>query len=126
MEENLQLRKYREYLSSGGKKPYDEWMNTGSLPSLWMELKLARNLPQNQTPEIQNALGPREHQAYAYDVMREHPLMGIPMNLIGVPGYSIAKSLGLVRGRSKVSLDELASGYQGMWQGMTANMENPR
>lgn len=114
---------YRAYLLSGGTRPFSEWSDAGSPGSRWIELKGMRDDPANQSAAYQALIGPQEHEAYAYDTMMQHPYLGLAKNLLNIPAYSAMKALGLSSGRSPASLDEMASGYNGMWQGLYDNLK---
>jgi len=65
----------------------------------------------------QSRLGPLEHEAFAREWVKDNPLALFSL-LAAIPGYSAAKGLGLVKGRSPASLEEMAGGYRGVWQGL--------
>ena len=66
----------------------------------------------------QQNLGPQEHQAFAREWTRDNPWLAVPSLTAAIPMYSGAKALGLTKARSPASLDEMASGYRGMWEGL--------
>jgi len=70
----------------------------------------------------QNVLGPREHGAYAEMRVRENPVFGLVEQLAAIPGYTAAKYAGLMGGRSKPSLDEMAEGYRGVGRALKKNL----
>jgi len=67
----------------------------------------------------QDVLGPLEHGAFAREWTQENPVVAVPSLLASIPGYTLAKLLGLQNGRSSASIDEMAEGYRGMWEGLT-------
>ena len=83
----------------------------------WRELSKARD----EAGVDQNKLGPREHGAYAESYVREHPILGPAVQGVLIPGYTAAKALGVQRGRSRPSVEEMAAAYQGVGRGMAAN-----
>jgi hypothetical protein len=66
----------------------------------------------------QNVLGPMEHQAFAREWTRENPLLAVPSIAVATPLYYLAKTAGLMKGRSDPSLAELKAGYKGIFQGL--------
>lgn len=72
----------------------------------------------------QAALGPREHGAYAELRVRDRPILGPIEQLLAIPGYTAAKGLGLMRGRSGASVDEMAEGYRGVGRGVLQNLRD--
>lgn len=66
----------------------------------------------------QNILGPMEHQAFAREWTRENPLLAVPSLAVATPLYYLAKTTGLMKGRSDPSLAELKAGYRGIFQGL--------
>lgn len=70
----------------------------------------------------QNRLGALEHGAFTEHQVRENPILGPLTQLALVPGYDIAKALGVVSGRSDPSLMSTAEGYRGIGRGVAANI----
>ena len=70
----------------------------------------------------QNALAGKEHENYAKMRVREAPILGPIEQLAAIPAYTLAKTFGFKQGRSEPSVGELASGYNGMWQGIGDNI----
>lgn len=121
MDNSLQAR-YREYVTSGGRAPFEEWQKGAQPATTWPELLAARNAPGAD----QAVVGPQEHEAYAYEYGREHPFMNLPVQMATIPGYSLAKLAGLAKGRSGPSLAEMAAGYDGMWRAFMQNLQGLR
>ncbi len=82
-------------------------------------LSLRRGVTNQQE---QNALALNEHRAYAKSRVRENPLYGLIEQAALVPGYTLAKALRLVSGRSDPSLAEIGAGYAGIAQGTEENI----
>ena len=68
---------------------------------------------------MQDTLAPYEHQAFAREWTQENPMVAAPALSFAIPGYALAKLLGIKHGRSRPSLAEMASAYHGIWQGLT-------
>ena len=68
----------------------------------------------------QAVLAPYEHAAFAREWTRDDPLVAVPSLAVSIPGYSIAKLLGLTHSRSPASLSEMGQAYRGMGQGLLA------
>ena len=71
---------------------------------------------------MQDTLAPYEHQAFAREWTQENPLVAAPSLTFAIPGYALAKLLGIKHGRSRPSLAEMAGGYRGIGQGLLAYM----
>jgi hypothetical protein len=68
-------------------------------------------------PQAQKFLAPYEHRAYARELMQQSPGMGL--GLIGaIPGYQVAKGLGLMGSRTGLDLGQMGQGYVGMGEGL--------
>ena len=65
----------------------------------------------------QDLLAPLEHRAFAREWVGENPLNALPL-AAAIPGYQLAKLLGLTQSRSKPSMDQLFGGYQGVLEGL--------
>ena len=65
----------------------------------------------------QNRLADAEHYAFARELMQEKPWLA-PSLLFAIPAYHAGKRMGLLGGRSDPSLNQLGSGYAGMWRGL--------
>jgi hypothetical protein len=77
------------------------------------ELRELRSL----MPQAQKFLAPYEHRAYARELMQQSPGMGL--GLIGaIPGYQVAKGLGLMGSRTGLDLGQMGQGYMGMGEGL--------
>jgi len=71
---------------------------------------------------MQAQLAPYEHQAFAREQTQRNPLAGAGL-AVAVPGYALAKLLGISHGRTPASWDEVAGGYRGIGQGLAGLME---
>ena len=69
---------------------------------------------------MQDRLAPYEHQAFAREWTQDNPLVAAPALAVSVPGYALAKLLGLQHGRTPASWDEVAGGYRGIGQGLAS------
>lgn len=69
---------------------------------------------------MQDTLAPYEHQAFAREWTQDNPLVAAPALAVSIPGYALAKLLGISHGRTKPSLAEMAGGYRGIGQGLAA------
>jgi hypothetical protein len=81
----------------------------------FQELRALRS----QMPEAQKFLAPYEHRAYARELMQQNPKLGL--GLAGaIPGYQVAKGLGLMGSRTGFSdpLGQMGQGYMGMGEGL--------
>lgn len=65
----------------------------------------------------QAQLSPLDRRYFAERMTSENPLMAAPL-LAAIPADYAAKKLGLMRGRSEASLDQMAEGYRGLGQGL--------
>jgi hypothetical protein len=72
-----------------------------------------------QMPQAQQFLAPYEHRAYARELMGQNPMMGLGL-LGGIPGYQMAKGLGLVGSRTGLGnpLGQMGQGYVGLGEGL--------
>lgn len=86
----------------------------------WAQLLRQRNT--NPDQDFQNAVGKAEHAAYAKMRVKDRPLWGPIEQAVSIPAYTAAKALGLRRGRSEPSLDEVGAGYAGMLSGLKENV----
>jgi hypothetical protein len=69
-------------------------------------------------PEAQKFLAPYEHRAYARELMGQDPKMGLGL-LAGIPGYQIAKGLGMgSRTGSRDPWGQIKGGYTGLGEGL--------
>lgn len=64
-----------------------------------------------------DAIAPFEHRAFAREIIKENPLMALPV-AASVPTYTAAKAVGLWDGRSGASLEELKQGFIGIGEGV--------
>ncbi len=81
-------------------------------------LNLRNALPPNDPRQGQ--IAPYEHAAFAREWTQENPLAAVPSLALGIPGYSLAKLLGMTHARSPASLAEMGQSYRGMGQGLMA------
>lgn len=81
----------------------------------WEQLLEKRR--QTTDPEEQARLAPFEHRAYAREYVRENPLAAPGMAMFA-PAYAVAKKLGLARGRTEPSMDQMFAGIEGVGEGL--------
>lgn len=83
----------------------------------WRELVFARD---RATMAENQALGPREHGAYSEFRTLEKPIYGAIEQLLAIPAYTGAKTLGFLTDERTTppSLDEMAEGYRGVGRGL--------
>jgi hypothetical protein len=86
------------------------------------QLRQLRDQYPDDSP-MQAQLAPYEHQAFAREWTQDNPLIAAPALAASIPGYALAKLLGLQHGRTKPSLAEMAAGYRGIGQGLRSFME---
>lgn len=70
-------------------------------------------------PIAQKFLAPYEHRAFAREYMAQNPVKGLGL-LAAIPGYQVAKRLGLLSSRTGLSdpLRQMGQGYLGMGEGL--------
>ena len=69
--------------------------------------------------EAQRLLAPYEHEAFAREWVRENPVVAVPALAGAIPGYQLAKLLGLAdEDATPASLEQMMAGYKGVGQGM--------
>lgn len=78
------------------------------------ELRAARNLPGAD----QQKLAPMEHRAFAREWTQENPLLAVPSLAFAIPGYAVAKKLGLIGARTQPSLEQIGQSYLGIFDGL--------
>jgi hypothetical protein len=79
------------------------------------ELRMLRE----RMPNAQQFLAPYEHRAFAREYVMQNPALG--MGLMGaIPGYQVAKGLGLMGSRTGLGnpLGQMGQGYMGMGEGL--------
>ena len=81
-------------------------------------LRLRNSMPPDDPRQQQ--LAALEHQAFAREWTQENPMLAIPSLAVAIPGYTMAKLLGMTHARSRGSLHEIATGYRGVGQGLAA------
>lgn len=79
-------------------------------------LKLRNSLDPGDPRQVE--LAQAEHQAFAREWVKENPVTATASLLAAIPGYSAGKAVGLVHSRTPASLDEMASAYRGIGQGL--------
>lgn len=94
--------------------PYNE--NQLGMMSHAQLLQLRNALPADDPR--QRILADYEHQAFAREWTRKDPFIAPASLLFAIPGYTLAKALHLQGARTGPSLDEMAAGYKGVWQGL--------
>lgn len=67
--------------------------------------------------EEQDAVANAEHRAFAREFAREKPLQALSL-VAAIPAYFAAKKLGLARGRSKASVEQMRQGFAGLFEGL--------
>lgn len=78
------------------------------------------NLRASYAPDdpMQAVLAPYEHQAFAREWTQEQPLLAAPSLAVAIPGYAIAKALGIEKARTGPSIASVLAGYKGIGQGI--------
>ena len=89
------------------------------------QLRALRDAYPDDSP-MQAQLAPMEHQAFAREWTQDNPLVAAPSLAVSIPGYALAKLLGIQHGRTKSSLAEMAGGYRGIGQGLWSLMQGQR
>lgn len=119
-EMNLTPNKYMEYVNSGGTTRWDDWVRLGGPATYGLELAHVRDITPGPTPELAN----EEHAAFARDIMKDHPYIGMPFLIGAIPAYQALKAIGWKNDEktTPASLDQMASGYRGMWRGLGENL----
>lgn len=80
------------------------------------ELRMLREQPGAD----QEKLAAMEHRAFAREWTQENPVVA-PLSLaFAIPGYALAKQLGLMSGRSKPSFHQMGQSYLGIVDGLKA------
>jgi hypothetical protein len=87
------------------------------------ELSHAELYALREQPEaMQGMLAPLEHRAFAREWMEENPwAAGLSLPFM-IPGYAIAKALGLQKSRTPASMDQVMGGFHGYAEGMLNNL----
>lgn len=70
----------------------------------------------------QAEIAPYEHAAFAREWTMENPAVAVPSLMVSIPGYSLAKLMGVGRARSPASLGEMAQSFRGVGQGLASLM----
>ena len=84
----------------------------------WDQLRALRASYPDTSP-MQAQIAPYEHQAFAREQTERNPLAAAGL-AVGIPGYALAKLLGVQHGRTPASWDEVAGGYRGIGQGLAS------
>lgn len=79
-------------------------------------MQLRNSLPDHDPRQRQ--IAPYEHQAFAREWIQDRGWSGVPSMAVAIPGYALAKLLGIQRARTPPSLAQVAHGYRGMGQGI--------
>lgn len=71
-------------------------------------------------PKAQEFLAPYEHRAFAREYMSQNPLMGLGL-LGAIPGYQMAKGLGLIGSRTGFTnpFRQMGQGFMGIGEGLS-------
>lgn len=77
--------------------------------------------PDNSTMQAQ--LAPYEHQAFAREWTQDNPMVAAPSLAVAIPGYALAKLLGMSHGRTQPSWEQVVGGYRGIGQGLMGLMQ---
>ncbi len=78
-----------------------------------------------RSQEEQNRLGKFEHRVHAREEVYKD-LSNIPGMLVATAGYTPAKLLGFMKGRSEASWEEMEAGFQGIADGISKRMQEGR
>ena len=68
-------------------------------------------------PEIQEALAPFEHRAYAREDVESNPEKAALYGML-IPGYQAAKAVGAIGARTQPSLEQMQQGFVGVYEGL--------
>lgn len=79
-------------------------------------LRLRNSLPPNDPRHAE--LAPLEHAAFAREWTRENPLVAVPALAVSIPGYSVAKAVGLTSARTPGNISEVLEGFRGVGRGL--------
>jgi len=94
-------------------------MDSGLLGKL-SHADLLRMRERESDPEVQKRLAPYEHQAYARELVRRNKMNAVGL-LGAIPGYQLAKLLGVLPVDEKstpASFAQLYGGLKGLGQGL--------
>lgn len=80
-------------------------------------LSLRSSIPDDSP--LHDKLAPYEHRAFAREYAQENPVLAAISMPASIPGYSIAKAVGLTSGRSAPSLQAVIQGYAGLAEGLS-------
>jgi len=74
---------------------------------------------------LQAELAPYEHAAFAREWTEENPVVAVPSLAVSIPGYSLAKLMGMGHSRTPASLAEVTQGYRGIGRGLASLLRKP-
>jgi len=94
-----------------------EYYDKGNARDTFNALRAARANPDDVRRYSQQDLANAEHYQVMDRMVSEYPYLAIP-NAISVPGYYAAKKLGLMRGRSEPTLEQVMAGWRGIAKGL--------
>ena len=121
-EAEAQKRTLAERLEAGdGMKVADA---SGAIPSddamakmSHGDLLLLRKSRRDDDKEAQNTIAKFEHRAYARESVKDNPATALTLPLM-IPIYSAGKALGVLKGRSDASLEQMKHGFIGLGEGV--------
>jgi len=93
------------------------WEQAKSHSRLWIDRANAA------TKAEQNELAPKEHKAFAKELVAEKPWMA-PSLAVAIPAYQVAKSV-LGGSRSDPSMTQVTEAYKGIGEGLTEAASKP-
>ena len=94
-----------------------EYYDRGNDRDTFNALRDARANPDDVRRYSQQDLANAEHYQVMDRMVSEYPYLAIP-NALSVPGYYAAKKLGLMRGRSEPTLEQVMAGWRGIAKGL--------
>lgn len=78
-----------------------------------------------KTPEEQKHIAPYEHRAFAREYVEENPVVGTIGMAVSIPGYQVAKGLGLHGSRTGVDTKQMVEGAKGVAEGLGNAIKAP-
>lgn len=81
------------------------------------ELLQLRDVTYKDDKLMQELLAPYEHRAFTREATKDNKLMAAPI-AAALPFYQLYKLLGLSSARTAPSLEQLKSGYRGIYEGL--------
>lgn len=105
------------FLNTQTGRDYDTSSNQfANLP--WNDLYQMR--AQSQDPQVQNLISPFEHRAYAREEVQSNPINALLYGAGLIPGYQIAKAIGLQPGsRTGPNWEQFIQGQKGVGEGLS-------